>query len=345
VHTVGVGLNQGFGTLIRVSAAIVLAAVLWLAFWQLPLPAAAYADEPDLTELQKQVEQSAQDYGDAQAQVADLKQKMADNQAMIDDVGSKLDAQQEKSAEAMKTLYLLQRQGYGLADIVLESQSLSEFLQHIEYIQRIQNQSADEMQKYAQMKSQYESAQSDLADEEAASEDQAARAEQALEQAKASRKQAQDRAISEAQAQAALTNAGTIDDAVDWSVDRDTFVATWSTRIDVYLAGSPLTGTGRSFAEAAWDYGVDPRWSPAIANTESSKGLHVPYGDSYNAWGWTDGGSGFRTFGSWDEGIRAHVAYLVRSYGYTITVGYAQKYCPPNYAAWYANTLSQMRMI
>jgi cell division protein FtsL len=325
--------------------AVCLVLAVILAFCRFSSPASAYADEPDLTELQKQVEQSAQDYGDAQAQVADLKQKMADNQAMIDDVGSKLGVQQEKNAAAMKTLYLLQRQGYGLVDIVLGSQSIGDFLQNVEYIQRIQNQSADEMQKYAQMKSQYESARNDLADEEAASEEQAERARQALDQAQASRKQAQDRAIAEAHAQAARANAGTIDDGVDWSVDRDTFVAAWTLRIDAYLAGSPLAGSGRSFAEAAWDYGIDPRWSPAISNTESSKGLHVPYGDSYNAWGWTDGGSGFRTFGSWDEGIRAHVAYLARVYGYTITVGSAQKYCPPNYAAWYANTLDQMRMI
>ncbi len=31
-------------------------------------------------------------------------------------------------------------------------------------------------------------------------------------------------------------------------------------RIDSYLAGSPLSGQGATFAAAAWDYGVDPRF-------------------------------------------------------------------------------------
>lgn len=130
---------------------------------------------------------------------------------------------------------------------------------------------------------------------------------------------------------------------MDWSVDRDVFIKEWTRRIDAYLAGSPMAGTGKAFAEAAWDYGVDPRWSPAIANTESTKGSAIPGG--FNAWGWTSGTGGFRSFSSWADGARQHVAYLARSYGYTITVAYAQKYCPPNYAAWYTRTLAEMRSI
>lgn len=79
------------------------------------------------------------------------------------------------------------------------------------------------------------------------------------------------------------------------------FVAQWTGRIDAYLAGSPMAGTGKVFAEAAWDYGVDPRWSPAISNTESSKGLYCS--GSCNAWGW-----GGCSWGSWEEAIRDHVA-------------------------------------
>lgn len=125
---------------------------------------------------------------------------------------------------------------------------------------------------------------------------------------------------------------------VDWSVGKDAFVAEWTARIDAYLAGSPLAGMGSVFAQAAWDNGVDPRFSPAISNTESSKGVHcfLPH----NAWGW--GSSGWS---SWEEAINAHVAGLANGYGYSLTYAAAQKYCPPNYDNWFHNTLSQMMII
>ena len=104
------------------------------------------------------------------------------------------------------------------------------------------------------------------------------------------------------------------------------------------IAGTPLAGTGAIFAQAAWDNGVDPRWSPAISNTESTNGAHcfLPH----NAWGW-----GSSSWGSWEEAINAHVAGLANVYGYSITYAAAQKYCPPNYDHWFRNTLSQMKMI
>ncbi len=125
---------------------------------------------------------------------------------------------------------------------------------------------------------------------------------------------------------------------VDWSVGEEAFVAEWTQRIDAFLAGSPLAGQGATFAQAAWNNGVDPRWSPAISNTESSKGAHcfLPC----NAWGW-----GSSSWGSWEEAINAHVAGLASGYGYSLTYAAAQKYCPPNYDHWFNATLSAMMSI
>ncbi len=125
---------------------------------------------------------------------------------------------------------------------------------------------------------------------------------------------------------------------VDFSVGRDAFISEWTNRIDRYLAGSPLDGYGEVFATAAWENGVDPRWSPAISNTESSKGLNCFRW--HNAWGW-----GQSSWDSWDSAIRSHVAGLANGYGFTISLGAAQKYCPPTYQSWYANTLSEMQKI
>ena len=115
---------------------------------------------------------------------------------------------------------------------------------------------------------------------------------------------------------------------------RDYYVEVWGARIDNYLAGSPLYGYGYAFAEAAWDYGVDPRWSPAIAAVESSKGAYCF--EPYNAWGW------FAYLGGdWDSSIRAHVAGLASGYGYTLSYAAAARYCPPG-DLWYSACATQM---
>ena len=136
---------------------------------------------------------------------------------------------------------------------------------------------------------------------------------------------------------AAITETPTEDNA-DWSSAKDDFVQQWASRIDNYLAGSPLSGYGATFAAAAWDYGVDPRWSPAISCIESSKGS-VCF-RSHNAWGWGD-----VSWGSWEEAIPAHVSGLARGYGYTVTEGAARKYCPPNWQEWYSNVSAEMNSI
>ena len=125
---------------------------------------------------------------------------------------------------------------------------------------------------------------------------------------------------------------------VDFSIGREAFIEEWSARINDYLFGSPLSGYGETFAEAAWEAGIDPRWSPAISNTESTKG-RVCF-KSHNVWGWDQ-----TNWPDWDTAIRSHVAGLARGYGFAISYSYAMRYCPPNYDNWYRDTLNQMQLI
>ena len=127
-------------------------------------------------------------------------------------------------------------------------------------------------------------------------------------------------------------------DEVDWEAGKEAFIEEWGTRIDAYLSRTVLAGYGQVFAEAAWEYGVDPRWSPAISNTESGNGTNcfLPH----NAWGW-----GSSSWSSWTEAINAHVAGLAKGYGYSITYSFAAKYCPPNTEHWFNNTIGQMALI
>ena len=109
----------------------------------------------------------------------------------------------------------------------------------------------------------------------------------AAEQAALAEEQARIQAAEQALAKARTTDASSAMSQlteVDWNCGKDAFISEWANRINNYLAGSPLAGQGETFATAAWENGVDPRWSPAISNTESTKGANcfLPH----NAWGW-----------------------------------------------------------
>lgn len=326
--------------------------------------------EPD--ELQKQIEQSSADYNEAVADLESIEQQIEETRARIDELNAGLPEQEERSGDAMKALYGLQNSGFSLMDMLLGVSTIDDFLTTYEYIDRIHTKNVNEVNRLTTLQNELAQTEKDLEEKRQQAETQKIRAEDALKSAQAAREEAQRKAAeaaaaeqkaaeeaaktaeaekqataeeseSNAEDQSGSTGSGTQEpDApsgnVDWSVDKQAFVNEWAPRIDAYLSGSPTAGQGTAYAEAAWDYGVDPRWSPAISNTESTKGAHcfAPY----NAWGWI----GY-SWSSWEEGINAHVRGLARGYGYTISIEAAKKYCPPNWEHWYNATLAQMEMI
>lgn len=340
----------------------------------LPLSAAAdtpYIDaEPDA--LQLKIEQTATDYNGAVANLESVEQQIEETHARIDELTASLPDQQEKSGDALKALYNLQQEGYSLVDMLLNVGTLEDFLTTYEYIDRIYTKNVNEINQLTKMQEELEATEKSLEEKRQLAETEKIRAEDALKSAQEAREEAQKKAAeaaaaeqkaAEEAAKAAEAEQEKADEAaesepeqqpessgsedqgseppssnVDWSTDKQAFVNEWTPRIDAYLAGSPLAGQGKTFAEAAWNYGVDPRWSPAISFTESSKGANCFA--SHNAWGW-----GSVSWSSWEEAIDAHVRGLARGYGYTISVESAKKYCPPNWEHWYNTTLAQMEMI
>ena len=128
------------------------------------------------------------------------------------------------------------------------------------------------------------------------------------------------------------------DDASAEQDERETYVSTWAERIDAFNAGYPLEGYGRAFAEAAYAYGVDPRYSPAIARVESGSGRTCAY--AHNAWGW-----GAVGWSDWETAIDAQVSGLASGYGYTLTAAAAQSYNEASPDEWYAQVESCMYQI
>ena len=319
--------------------------------------------EAELSASQQKIEESAAAYDNAVESLASIEKEIKENEAKISELSKTIPDQQEKSNEATVALYKLQDEGFGLLNMVLSSGSFDEFINTVEYINRIQDTNLQEITRLTNMKAELEDSQKTMGEQKKFAEEEAVVAEKALTEAQQLRQSVQRKAEQEAAAEAeaaaaaiAFAEAGSAPGAqdvsltppsggtpsapnpVDWSSDKEAFVNEWGARIDAYLSGSATAGYGRVYAEAAWNYGVDPRYSPAISNTESTKGAYCF--KPYNAWGWMTS----TTWSSWEEAIDAHVRGLSRGYSYTICVEDAKKYCE-GWEHWYHSTLKQMNMI
>lgn len=360
-----------------VAAAIVLVACVAV-FSLTAFAHSALAEENDVyaqaTAAQEQVEQSATTYEQAKQALEEIEAEIAANEQRIQELSAQIPLQQTKSDEAMRSLYKMQQEGGSLITLLLSSENFNELLLNIDYLSAFYNSKMREVNSLLDMKAELDTTAAGLTEKRAKAAEEAQAAEDALVQAQQLREQAQaaaeaarkaeeeaaaaaaaaaeEEAAKRAEEEAAggestpsegdLTNGDVSSnpgsDNVDWSVDKSDFVNEWAGRIDAYLSGSPMSGQGATFAAAAWDYGVDPRFSPAISCVESSKGLYCFR--SHNAWGW-----GSSSWDSWEEAINAHVRGLSRGYGYTVTVEGAKKYCPPNWEFWYSRVCAEMAKI
>ena len=272
------------------------------------LPCAAFAEDidtdPQPDALQLEVERSAEAYQSAVENMAEIEDALAENEARIAELQKLIPEQQRKSNEAAVALYKSQLDSAGLLDLLLGSASIDDLFFRVDAINRVTLAHEAELSRLVEMQDELTASTNKLEADRAAAEESVNAADRALTAAQAARLEAQRRAEEEVQRQAEATAAaaaaqgptesgedegetdeaeGAISDGADWTSDQESFIAEWTWRIDAYLAGSPLAGQGRTFAEAAWNYGVDPRWSPAISYTESSKGAacYMPH----NAWG------------------------------------------------------------
>ena len=327
----------------------ILTAAMSFAFaFFLVLPASqAQAEErsfmtPDSIQ-QFEIEALESVYSQAEQEALEAKTRVDENQAKIDKLEAELPEQQRKTDEAVRLMYIMQSNKTKYLDIALGVESLDELFKEMEYFDRVSETNLDELNKLKGMLAELEEAHIALAAAQTEADQKADQAREALATLQ------DERAAKQQGGQAnALAQGGSyaVIDGADWYMTEAEFVAEWAPRIDAYLAGSPLEGTGETFALMSFRYCVDPRWSPAISNTESGKGKKCIR--PYNAWGWgaadNDPYNLASEWSSWDEAIEAHISGLANGYGYTISKSAAKGYCStPD--SWYENTLSEMALI
>lgn len=361
-------------------ARIITSAALAVALTATPMlsPVAAYAasqaTQDQLSAAQQKIEAATSAYNDARTKLDDLQKQIDSNEASIEEIEAKLPEQQAKASSAMRDLYKYQKGTNPIVSFLVNAQSLGEFITTCKYTNQITSSSVDEIEELNNMQTELEQNKAELQQAKSQLEAEQKNAEDALAQAQQLRSEAQAKAEQEnaaelakleadkaaaaeklsgegvsgsnSSSQATNTNTTidtTVNNANTGSSDYDSFINEWTSRIDNYLAGSPMAGQGYNFAVAAWNTGVDPRWSPPSPASRAPRVLIAPILTTPGAG--VHVAAGWRSFGSWSEGISAHVAYLGANYGSTLTPAAAKKYCPPTWQDWYNKVAAQMNRI
>ncbi len=343
----------------------------------------AYAATND--DLVNRVEQATAEYRAAEEEVERIEEQIAQNEEKTADIQARLPEQRAKTAASIRNLYKFQQNSPGLLDLLLSAESFNDFISTIRYIDTIHERNTNEVQALVSLERELTQTQLALSADRDVAVQKQEDARVALEQARATKQEAQKRANATVASEA--TRRGEVLAAVQETINKGTSktagssssqtdgesgeeatittksgnttkvelpsepeldtnpiventtnseVSDWAARIDAYLAGTALEGHGAAFAQAAADYGVDPRVSPAISCIESGKGevCFLPH----NAWGW-----GSASWDDWDSAIRDHVEGYAKTYGSTVTLEGAEMYSGEDiYPEWYSLVLSEM---
>lgn len=283
-----------------------------------------------LEEAAAKVEETSAAYNEAVAVQEELATSIDALVDQITELESQMPELERKAGIICRAMYRSGDPDIEFLSIILGATNIRDAIKLADTYDKLLSYQTDQLDALTNAKNELEYAKAQLDADKASADEAVAATKAALDEATAARQQAQ--------AEARAAQAGALAQQIDWSMPKDEFVSHWGARINDYLSGTKLAGTGEAFADAAYQYGVDPRWSPAISRIES--GCGAACFRPYNAWGWMGA-----SFSSWEEGIYKHVKYLSGPlYGGYLTPKGAATYCPPG-GPWYSKVSTEMGKI
>ena len=130
-----------------------------------------------------------------------------------------------------------------------------------------------------------------------------------------------------------------IGDALNLHISSQKEIKLWAKKIDKYLAGHGAVRMGfkgEYFAEAAAQYGIDPRLSAAQSCIEQSRGDVINTADYYNLWGWGvyPGSNGLIHTSNARDACFKHAKGLADGYGPSFGPAQVETYCPGSPSYW-----------
>lgn len=306
----------------RAAASMAVAAGMVLA----TAPTPAYAKTE--AEVSEELSYAKSELEAATANKKRLETEIDEAEQRITSITKALPDRREAAADTMRNLYKEMSIHNLQLDIILNSDNIEDVMDHLDALESIQATSFGQINGLSMEMAQCAS-------------DNVSRKEE-LETAKATVEKKTEEVASLERTLERIKNAPPAIEGcepIDWSMSDEEIVAEWAPRIDAYLKGHGLEGHGEDFVRAGIKYGVDPRFSAAISNTESTRGDFVFA--SCNAWGFMG-----HSWDNWHDAIYDHTKYLSSSlYNGKLNAQTAQTYCPPTWQSWLSNTLSAAQSI
>lgn len=164
------------------------------------LPVGALAETPSLEDLQNKAIEAGQKYQMAQDEVDGITKQIEENQSHIDEIEAKLPEQRERAAVAMRTQYRFQESSPNLIGLILDSNSVNEFIEQVTYLDTIANSQADEIARLNSMEGELTSTKATLEGQKRQAEQDAKEAKRTYDDAQSTSEAAQQKAREDAAA-------------------------------------------------------------------------------------------------------------------------------------------------
>lgn len=163
-------------------------------------PIRALAETPSLEDLQNKAIEAGQNYQIAQDKVDGINKQIEENQSHIDEIEAKLPEQREKAAVAMRMQYRFQESSPNLIGLILDSNSVNEFIEQVTYLDTIANSQADEIAQLNSMEGELTSAKATLEGQKKQAEQDAKEAKRTYDDAQSTSEAAKQKAREDAAA-------------------------------------------------------------------------------------------------------------------------------------------------
>ena len=148
------------------------------------------------------IEETTATYQQAAADVDYLEQQIADNELRTAEIEAKLPEQRARAAASIKELYLFQQSAPGLLELILSSEDFNQFITTVRYIDTIHDRNTDQIKHLASLSAELDSTKQELTLQRDVAQQKEQEALDALEEARAVRKELQEQADAIAAAEA-----------------------------------------------------------------------------------------------------------------------------------------------